>query len=88
MLIVRTGWVRQYQALNTTEQNILPFTESNWIGMIANDDSAAWLWEKKFSLVGADNPAFESIPFNGTIDGVSRSLHQLFIGGESSPKHW
>lgn len=51
--------------------------------MLASDDSLAWLWEKKLAFVGADNPAFESVPFNKTIDGTPRSLHQVFIGGES-----
>jgi hypothetical protein len=52
--------------------------------MLASDESLAWLWEKKLAFVGADNPAFESLPFNKTIGGVPRSLHQVFIGGESS----
>lgn len=81
MLFVRTGWVRQYNALTREEQQVLPYGPGNWIGMIANDDSASWLWEKKLALVGADNPAFESTPFNGTVDGTPRSLHQVFIGG-------
>lgn len=50
--------------------------------MNASDDSLAWLWEKKLALVGADNPAFESLPFDKAIGGVPRSLHQVFIGGE------
>ena len=50
--------------------------------MNASDDSLAWLWEKKLALVGADNPAFESLPFDKVIGGVPRSLHQVFIGGE------
>lgn len=52
--------------------------------MLASDESLAWLWEKKLAFVGADNPVFESLPFNKTIGGVPRSLHQVFIGGESS----
>jgi hypothetical protein len=31
--------------------------------------------------VGADNPAFESLPFDKTIGGVPRSLHEIFIAG-------
>jgi hypothetical protein len=50
--------------------------------MLASDESLEWLWDKKLALVGADNPAFESLPFNKTISGVPRSLHQVFIGGE------
>lgn len=84
MLFIRTGWVRAYNNLSSYEQQILPFREAdaNHIGMLASDESAEWLWKKKLSLVGADNPAFETIPFNGTIGGVARSLHQVFIGGK------
>ncbi|KAK6074466.1 hypothetical protein SCUP234_08250 [Seiridium cupressi] len=81
MLIIRTGWVRQYQTLNLTEDVLLPIGAGTWIGMEASDASLRWLWEKKLSLVGADNPAFESTPFNKTILGETRSLHQVFIGG-------
>lgn len=64
---------------------MLPYGDasSNSVGMLASDESAEWLWERKLALVGADNPAFEALPFNGTIGGVARSLHQVFIGGES-----
>ncbi|KAK6988407.1 hypothetical protein R3P38DRAFT_3332065 [Favolaschia claudopus] len=46
-------------------------------------DMLRWLWEKKLSLVGSDNPAFESLPNlpGEVIDGEMRSLHQVFIGG-------
>jgi hypothetical protein len=57
------------------------------VGMNASDDSLAWLWEKKLALVGADNPAFESTPFDKTISGVPRSMHQVFIGGELKILH-
>lgn len=52
-------------------------------GMNASDDSLVWLWEKKLALVGAANPGFESTPFDKTMGGVLRSMHQVFIGGES-----
>jgi len=83
MLFVRTGWTAAYNALTPHQQAVLPYRaqDANHIGVLASDDTAAWLWAKKLALVGADNPAFEVIPFNGTIAGVPRSLHQMFIGG-------
>lgn len=81
ILLIRTGWVRQYNTLSKADQQALPYGPGNWIGVLANDDTARWVWEKKLALVGGDNPAFESTPFNGTIDGTPRSLHQIFIGG-------
>ncbi|KAI8944680.1 hypothetical protein F4801DRAFT_599402 [Xylaria longipes] len=81
MLIIRTGWVRQYTTLNATERALLPVQGWPSIGMEASDRSLRWLWEKKLSLVGADNPGFESSSFSFEIDGHERSLHQVFIGG-------
>lgn len=83
-LVVRTGFTKQYAALSSYEQSILPYREdadAQWIGVEASDATLRWLWDKKLSLVGSDNPAFESVPFNATIDGVPRALHQVFIGG-------
>ncbi|KAK5687600.1 hypothetical protein LTS10_001740 [Elasticomyces elasticus] len=82
ILFVRTGWLEQYQALNAYEQNILPYSkEGPSGGLLAADETLEWLWDKKLSLVAADNPAFESTPFTQVISGVPRSLHQIFIGG-------
>ncbi|KAJ7764266.1 hypothetical protein B0H16DRAFT_442476 [Mycena metata] len=85
-LIVRTGFTKQYQALSLHDQDILPFRQGDdmqWVGMEASDATLRWLWDKKLSLVGSDNPTFESAPLDqGTIESpVPRSLHQVFIGG-------
>jgi len=61
MLILRSGWVRQYSTLNKSQQALLPIGDGFSVGMEASSDSAKWLWEKKLALVGADNPAFESV---------------------------
>jgi hypothetical protein len=90
-LIIRTGWTKKFNTLNQTEVETLPWLAGpngmESIGFLGSDDSLAWLWEKKLALVGADNPAFESLPMNKTIGGVPRSLHQIFIGGMSVQTH-
>ena len=85
-LVLRTGWVRQYQTLNQTESVLLPISAGNWIGMDASEASLRWLWEKKLSLVGADNPAFESVSSNTFLlyisactDDISLTLRRLLI---------
>lgn len=65
MLILRTGWLRQYNTLNRSEQILLPIGDGFSVGMEASSASARWLWDKKLSLVGADNPAFESVSHAG-----------------------
>ena len=84
ILLIRTGWMAQYHALTTLKRETLPWSGIDSVGMLASDNSLEWLWDKKLAFVGADNPAFESLPFNKTIDGVARSLHQIFIGGKLS----
>jgi hypothetical protein len=61
MLAIRTGWVRQYRTLNKTGRVLLPIGSGESVGMDASEASLRWLWERKLSLVGADNPAFESV---------------------------
>ncbi|KAK6984018.1 hypothetical protein R3P38DRAFT_3232827 [Favolaschia claudopus] len=84
-LVVRTGFTQQYNALPAHEQAILPYradADATFLGMEASGDLLRWLWAKKLSLVGSDNPAFEVLPNTGdVIDGDMRSLHQVFIGG-------
>ena len=83
ILLTRTGWAKQHLNLTAYDQEILPWDpELGSAGMNASDDSLAWLWEKKLALVGADNPAFESLPFGKVIGGIPKSSHQVFIGGE------
>ncbi|KAK5624624.1 hypothetical protein RRF57_000339 [Xylaria bambusicola] len=81
MLIVRTGWVRQYNTLNITERALLRVQNWPYVGLEASDRTLRWLWGKKLSLIGADNPAVESISFSANILGDIRNLRQVFIGG-------
>ncbi|KAJ7448934.1 hypothetical protein FB451DRAFT_1288173 [Mycena latifolia] len=82
-LVVRTGFTKQYQALPTHDQMVLPFrTDEDWVGIEASDATLRWLWDKKLSLVGSDDPTFEVAPLkNATINGVRRTLHEVFLGG-------
>ena len=61
MLLIRTGWTRRYRSLNDTEKALLPLGDGASAGMEASSASARWLWNKKLSLVGADNVAFETV---------------------------
>ncbi|KAJ7764003.1 hypothetical protein DFH07DRAFT_812306 [Mycena maculata] len=78
-----TGWLSARDLRSSTMRSRPTSSLScpSTIGMEASDSMLRWLWKKKLSLVGTDNPAFESVPFNATIDGVPRALHQVFIRG-------
>jgi kynurenine formamidase len=83
-LIVRSGFMKQYSSLSVNEEQILPFRagdDAAWIGLEPNEDTLRWIWEKKISLLGSDNPSIEPHPENSVIGGVKRNLHQVFIGG-------
>ncbi|KAK7047148.1 hypothetical protein VNI00_006813 [Paramarasmius palmivorus] len=81
-LIVRTGFTKQYNALPTHEQNIIPYGSGDAIGIETSEDTLKWIWEKKVSLVGADNPAFEPLPnTERVLGGQKRNLHQIFLAG-------
>ncbi|KAJ7861434.1 hypothetical protein B0H14DRAFT_2506031 [Mycena olivaceomarginata] len=82
-LVVRTGFTKQYHALSLQAREVLPFRPGDdFIGIETSDATLRWLWDKKLALVGGDQPAFERLPLSGSfIDGVERSLHQVFIGG-------
>jgi hypothetical protein len=79
---VRWGWIQAFGELNETEKAIIVRGPFDSIGLLADDASAEWLWDQKLAMVGGDNPAFESIPFNGHIGGGDgTTFHQLFLAG-------
>ncbi|ESK85989.1 hypothetical protein Moror_9448 [Moniliophthora roreri MCA 2997] len=80
-LIVRTGFMKRYAALPVHEQNVLPFGDLAVIGVEASEETLEWVWKRKVSVVGADNPGFEVFPNNMVIHGATRNLHQIFLAG-------
>ncbi|KAF5344428.1 hypothetical protein D9758_015467 [Tetrapyrgos nigripes] len=84
--------MKQYISLPVAQEQVLPFrTGENaaWVGIEPSHSMLRWIWEKKASLVGSDNPTVEMSPLGGVMStepgftdkGVRRSLHQIFIGG-------
>lgn len=82
-LIVRTAMTKQYKELSEHDQEVLPFRDHyDFLGVEASDEMLEWMWNKKLSIVGSDNVAFEPGALTATIDGTpGRNLHQVFIGG-------
>ncbi|KAK7438382.1 hypothetical protein VKT23_017994 [Stygiomarasmius scandens] len=81
-LVIHTGFNKQYAALPVHEQMTAPYREeAHFLGVETSDRTLAWIWEKKLSLVGADNLGFETFPTQGVVDGLNRSLHEVFISG-------
>ncbi|KAF2008860.1 hypothetical protein BU24DRAFT_359788 [Aaosphaeria arxii CBS 175.79] len=81
VLLIRFGWIEAFSKLNNTEKQAYVLESAGSAGLKPTDEAAEWLWDQKFSLVGADNPAFELDPFNGTIQSTTRSFHEILISG-------
>ncbi|MES2171669.1 MAG: cyclase family protein [Actinomycetota bacterium] len=58
-LLIRTGYMAAYYAISREERRELP---RKWAGLSALEPMAAWLWDHRVSLIGADNPAVEARP--------------------------
>lgn len=70
VLLLRTGYLRAYDALTTAERRDLPRT---WPGLSASEAMARYLWDHGVAFVGADNPAVEARP------GDAGYLHRRLI---------
>jgi hypothetical protein len=66
VLLLRTGWVGWYLALDTAARQALAGTTTNaalpTAGLSQGDFFARWLWNNQVAAVAADNPALEAIP--------------------------
>jgi hypothetical protein len=69
LLIVRTGWLEWYQGLPEDERESLA---ARWSanramatlpGISPSRETAAWLWNSRFSLLALDNPTAEALPY-------------------------
>jgi len=74
ILLLRTGYVKAY--LEASPEERVRFREHrDCAGLSAAEDTARYLWNKRFAAVCADNPAVEVIPGNAQ-DGY---LHRRLI---------
>jgi kynurenine formamidase len=80
MLLIRTGWVAGYRALDAAERNALGGTRPNTPGLSPSDEMAAFLWELGLSAIAADNPALEASPTDR-----SERLHPKLLAGLGMP---
>lgn len=61
ILLIRTGWAPYYLAM-TPDQRAGVGGSIRSPGLVQSHDMIAWLWDRQFSLVAADNPALEAFP--------------------------
>ena len=68
IMLLRTGWMAWYKALDTDSREKLRGTLHpdpgglRCPGLDAGQATAAWLWDHRIAALAADNPAVEALP--------------------------
>lgn len=64
ILLIRTGWVTQYKTKDLAElerlHNLADIEKPETIGLQIDERLLKWLWEGRFSAIGADNKSVET----------------------------
>jgi hypothetical protein len=76
VLCVRTGWLRDYRALDQTGRaeyaaagSLIPS-----LGLVADECTAAFLWDHRVAALVADNPAVEQTPGSREVGSLHRRV--------------
>lgn len=68
--LVRTGWVSAYLSGGRPASG----ATGSWNGLLASEDMARTLWDRRVCLVGSDNPAVENAPGDRRVGSLHRRL--------------
>jgi kynurenine formamidase len=65
ILLVRTGWLEEYEKCTPEEKVALsPFDKIQSAGVEASRELVAWLWNNQVAAIGSDCPGVEALPMN------------------------
>jgi len=96
VLLLRTGFTRDYSALDTGSRKAMASAPPTFLGVQSHKDVAQWIWESGFVCVAGDAPSFEMSPLVGAHNapgGIWKGeaweqemqggglLHQWLLGG-------
>jgi hypothetical protein len=96
ILLLRTGFTRDYSALSTADRKAMATKPPTFLGVQSHKDVAQWIWESGFVAVAGDAPSFEMSPLVGAHNapgGIWKGetweeemqggglLHQWLLGG-------
>jgi hypothetical protein len=65
ILLLRTGFTRDYSALSISDQKALATKPPTFLGVESSKAVAQWIWESGFVAVAGDAPSFEMSPLVG-----------------------
>jgi kynurenine formamidase len=83
ILLLRTGWLAWYKALESEAREKLRGTLHpdpgglRCPGLDAAQATAAWLWDRRIAAIAADNPAVEALPVDPGVGFQHRRLIAL-----------
>jgi kynurenine formamidase len=96
LLLLRTGFTRDYSALPTSDREAMATKPPAFLGVQSHPDVAQWIWDSGFVAVAGDAPSFEMSPLVGAHNkpgGIWKGesweeemqggglLHQWLLGG-------
>ncbi|MCU1478631.1 MAG: hypothetical protein JWQ64_3324 [Subtercola sp.] len=70
VLLVRTEWAARYLESPAAKRAAV----AGWTGLVASEEMAEFLWNRRVALVGSDNPAVENGPGDPAIGSLHRRL--------------
>ncbi|RDL34696.1 Uncharacterized protein BP5553_07824 [Venustampulla echinocandica] len=83
ILLIRSGWLEEYNKLTTHEQDALGRREKRtFCGVEASRDSIKWHWDNAFAAVAGDTTAYEAWP---SLKPWGVSIHEVFLSGWGMP---
>jgi kynurenine formamidase len=65
VLLLRTGFTRDYLKLNEQEKREMPDKPPAFLGVESSKATLQWIWESGFAAVASDAPSFEMAPLVG-----------------------
>ncbi|KAF1846058.1 putative cyclase [Cucurbitaria berberidis CBS 394.84] len=82
ILLIRTGWTKQYEYMTQDQRRALAdMTSPPAIGVESSKETLRWLWESGFAAVAGDMPSFEAWPCQNT----DFWLHEWLLAGWGMP---
>lgn len=67
ILLIRTGWMEEYEKCTAEEKrDLAPFEKIQAAGIEASDEMLTWLWDNQVAAIGTDCPAVEPLPMDFT----------------------
>ncbi|KAH7356307.1 putative cyclase-domain-containing protein [Pyrenochaeta sp. MPI-SDFR-AT-0127] len=65
LLLLRTGFTRDYESLGIEARKELANKSPTFLGVQSSKDTVQWIWENGFVAVASDAPSFEMSPLVG-----------------------